>query len=73
MSTKAGNSSTTQRPSESRVAASRDVSESWLRVGYPPICWSSGRSKKLVDEFGGVRTPVIPSSARIGAQTELRV
>jgi hypothetical protein len=63
----------TQRPSESRVDASRLQSESWLSVGYPPICWSFGRSKKLVAELGGVKTPVMPSSARMGAQTSLRV
>jgi hypothetical protein len=73
MRMKAGNSRTTHRPSESRVAISRGHSASCIGVGYPPICWSLGRSQKLVEEFGGVRIPVMPSSARIGAQIELRV
>ena len=42
-------------------------------VGYPPICSSSGRLEKLVDEFGGQSIPVMPSSARIGAQTDCLV
>jgi hypothetical protein len=47
--------------------------ESCSDVGYPPICCSFGRSQNDIAEFGGQRTPVIPSSARMGAHVALRV
>ena len=76
MRTKAGNSSITHRPSESNVGKSTTEfpnSATCVLVGYPPICESSGSSEKLVEELGGHKTPVMPSSARMGEQTACRV
>jgi hypothetical protein len=59
--------------SELGSSGSTTSRESCSAVGYPPICCSFGRSQNDTAEFGGQRTPVMPSSARMGAHVALRV